>query len=275
MPELPEVETVKRTLQQLVSGKTISSITVSLPKIIKEPDSPELFKELLKGQTIRQMGRRGKFLLFYFDDFVLLSHLRMEGRYGVYQKEEPVEKHTHVIFHFTDDTELRYRDVRTFGTMHLYRISDIEKAPSLLKLGIEPFDPQFTPDELRKRMEGRKSHIKSLLLNQEIIAGLGNIYVDECLFQARIHPQKNPSQLKVQDWYNLHEAIVDVLQRSISLGGSSVKSYVNGQGEEGKFQYTLNVYQKTGEPCRVCGTCIVRIIVSGRGTHFCPHCQPE
>lgn len=275
MPELPEVETVKRTLQQLVSGKTISSITVSLPRIIKEPDNPDLFRELLKGQTIRKMGRRGKFLKFYFDDFVLLSHLRMEGRYGLYRKDEPIEKHTHVIFHFTDETELRYRDVRTFGTMHLYKLGEEEQAPSLIKLGIEPLDPCFTPNELRQRMLGRTSKIKSLLLNQEIVAGLGNIYVDECLFQAKIHPEKNPSQLKDKDWIQLHDSIVDVLTRSISLGGSSVKSYVNGQGEEGMFQHTLKVYQKKGEPCVECGTPIVRTIVSGRGTHYCPQCQPE
>ncbi|HBI04791.1 MAG TPA: DNA-formamidopyrimidine glycosylase [Paenibacillaceae bacterium] len=275
MPELPEVETVRRTLQQLVSGKTISSITVSLPRIIKEPDNPELFIELLKGQTIRKMGRRGKFLKFYFDDFVLLSHLRMEGRYGVYGKEEQVEKHTHVIFHFTDETELRYRDVRTFGTMHLYKQGDEEKAPSLAKLGLEPLDPQFTPDELQRRMKGRTSKIKALLLNQEIVAGLGNIYVDECLYQAKIHPEKTPSQLKEKDWTLLHHSIVDVLSRSITLGGSSVKSYVNGQGEEGKFQHTLKVYQKKGEPCAECGTPIVRTVVSGRGTHYCPQCQLE
>lgn len=275
MPELPEVETVKRTLQQLVSGKTISSITVSLPRIIKEPDHPELFMELLKGQTIRKIGRRGKFLKFYFDDFVLLSHLRMEGRYGLYREDEPIEKHTHVIFHFIDGTELRYRDVRTFGTMHLYNLGDEEQAPSLAKLGIEPLDSCFTPDELKRRMKGRTSKIKSLLLNQEIVAGLGNIYVDECLYQAKIHPEKIPAQLGEQDWSSLHHAIVDVLTRSISLGGSSVKSYVNGQGEEGKFQHVLKVYQKKGEPCAECGTPIVRTIVSGRGTHFCPQCQPE
>lgn len=275
MPELPEVETVKRTLQQLVSGKTISSITVSLPRIIKEPDNPALFMELLRGQTIRKIGRRGKFLKFYFDDFVLLSHLRMEGRYGVFGKDEPVEKHTHVIFHFKDDTELRYRDVRTFGTMHLYKVEDEEKAPSLAKLGPEPLDSRFTPDELRKRMKGRTSKIKALLLNQEIVAGLGNIYVDECLYQAKIHPEKVPSQLMDQDWSCLHHSIVDVLSRSISLGGSSVKSYVNGQGEEGAFQHTLKVYQKKGEPCVECGTLIVRTVVSGRGTHYCPQCQPQ
>lgn len=274
MPELPEVETIKRTLEQLLSGKKISSVTVSLPRIIKEPQDPHLFSQLLQGQQIHKMGRRGKFLKFYLDDFVLLSHLRMEGRYGLYAKEEPIEKHTHVIFHFTDETELRYRDVRTFGTMHLFEKGQEEQVPPLKKLGMEPLSSSFTPQQLMSLMTGRTGTLKALLLNQEIITGLGNIYVDECLFQAGIHPEKRPYQLVEADWVRLQEAIVDVLSRSISLGGSSVKSFVNGQGKEGQFQHTHKVYQRTGEPCVVCGTPIVRMVLAGRGTHYCPRCQP-
>lgn len=274
MPELPEVETIKRTLQQLVSGKKIASVTVSLPRIVKKPEDFLLFSHLLEGQTIQGIERRGKFLKFILVDFVLVSHLRMEGRYGLYTHTEPVEKHTHVIFHFTDQTELRYRDVRTFGTMHLFTRGEEDRELPLKKLGIEPLDPGFSAGALKQIMQGRTGTIKALLLNQELVTGLGNIYVDESLFLAGIYPEKRPNQLSENDWGKLYHAIVDVLSRSISLGGSSVKSYVNGQGETGSFQHTLKVYQRTGKACEVCGTPIERTVVTGRGTHYCPLCQP-
>ncbi|WCK55522.1 DNA-formamidopyrimidine glycosylase [Aneurinibacillus sp. Ricciae_BoGa-3] len=275
MPELPEVETIRRTLNRLVAGKTIESVTVGLPRLIKEPDDSMEFSSRLSGQTIHGIGRRGKFLIFELDDDVLVSHLRMEGRYGLYQAGEPVEKHTHVIFHFTDGTQLRYRDVRTFGTMHLFAKGREESGPPLYKLGPEPLDASFTAKVLKQSMIHRTSKIKPLLLNQEILVGLGNIYVDEALFRARLHPEKTPEELSDSDWERLYHAIVEVLRESISLGGSSIKSYVNGQGETGQFQHTLQVYGRKGEPCVVCGTPIEKSVVGGRGTHICPVCQPR
>ncbi|WP_027414774.1 DNA-formamidopyrimidine glycosylase [Aneurinibacillus terranovensis] len=275
MPELPEVETIRRTLSTLVTGKVISNVEVGLPRLIKKPDDKLEFVERLKGQTILSISRRGKFLKFYLDDFVLVSHLRMEGRYGLYKTGEPVEKHTHVIFQFTDGTELRYKDVRTFGTMHLFVKGQEELEPPLYKLGPEPLDENFTPGLLKERLIHRKSKIKPLLLNQEILVGLGNIYVDEALFQAGIHPEKGPDELTDNQWNKLHQAIVGVLTESISLGGSSIKSYVNGQGKEGNFQHTLKAYGRTGESCVVCGTPIEKSVVGGRGTHICPTCQPR
>lgn len=275
MPELPEVETVRRTLNQLVAGKTIADVIVRLPRLIKAPDDTMQFIELLKGQSIQEIGRRGKFLLFYLDDVVLISHLRMEGRYGLYHIEDEVEKHTHVIFRFTDGFELRYKDVRTFGTMHLFERGQELAGPPLHKLGPEPLDAAFSPRVLKERLQHRRSKIKPLLLNQEIIVGLGNIYVDEALFQAGVHPEKVPSELTDEQWQKLYHAIVDILQQSISLGGSSIKSYVNGQGESGSFQHTLRAYGRTGEACFVCGAPIERSVVGGRGTHTCPNCQPR
>jgi formamidopyrimidine-DNA glycosylase len=275
MPELPEVETIRRTLNRLVAGKTIESVIVGLPRLIKEPDDALEFIARLRGQTIHEIGRRGKFLTFQLDDYVLVSHLRMEGRYGLYKAADPVEKHTHVRFHFNDGTELRYRDVRTFGTMHLFTKGREQEVPPLYKLGPEPLDASFTPDVLKERMVHRKSKIKPLLLNQEILVGLGNIYVDEALFRARLHPEKTPAELTDMDWHNLHHAIMDVLTESISLGGSSIKSYVNGQGETGQFQHTLQVYGRKEEPCVICGAPIEKSVVGGRGTHICPECQPR
>lgn len=275
MPELPEVETVVRTLQTLVKGKRIERISVTLPRIIRLPDDVEAFKAQLTGQTIHEIKRRAKFIQFILDQDVLISHLRMEGRYGLYQAEEPVEKHTHVIFHFTDGTELRYRDVRQFGTMDVLPLGMETTTGPLAKLGVEPLDESFTADVLRDLLKNRPTKIKPLLLNQECIVGLGNIYVDESLFKAGIHPERPASQLTGKHVKKLHKSIVDTLAEAVEQGGSSIKSYVNGQGEMGMFQQSLLVYGRKDEPCVHCGTQIVRFVVGGRGTHICPKCQKK
>jgi len=275
MPELPEVETVVRTLRKLVLGKTIRDVSVHLPRIVRMPDDVEEFKAQLAGQTIREIKRRAKFIQFVLDRDLLISHLRMEGRYGVYQVDEPVEKHTHVIFHFTDGSELRYRDVRQFGTMDLMPLGKETEIGPLVKLGVEPLDELFTPEMLRQILKGKTTKIKPLLLNQEWIVGLGNIYVDEALFRAGIHPEKPAGKLTRKQVEKLHESIVATLQEAVEQGGTSVKSYVNGQGEMGMFQQYLHVYGRKGEPCTICATPIVRFVVGGRGTHICPKCQKK
>lgn len=273
MPELPEVETVRRTLIELVAGKRIQSVTVRLPRIIQRPAEPEQFADALVGHTIQTVERRGKFLRIILDGLVLVSHLRMEGRYGVFPSEEPIELHTHVIFHFEDGTDLRYKDVRQFGTMHLFEEGQELELPPLNKLGIEPLEPAFTLEALRGKLEKRATKIKPLLLNQEHIVGLGNIYVDEALFQARIHPERTPNTLKPAEWKRLYEAIRSTLGNAVEAGGSSIKSYVNGQGEMGMFQHQLLVYGKKDEPCPTCSRPIHKFVVGGRGTHICNKCQ--
>ncbi|GED60825.1 DNA-formamidopyrimidine glycosylase [Brevibacillus formosus] len=273
MPELPEVETVVRTLRGLVMGKTIERVSVHLARIVRQPDDVEAFKSLLVGQTIQDIQRRAKFIQFFLNEDVLVSHLRMEGRYGVYQADDPVEKHTHVVFHFTDGTELRYRDVRQFGTMDLFPKGKETTVGPLAKLGVEPLDKSFTPEVLGKLLKGRSTKIKPLLLNQECIVGLGNIYVDESLFKAGIHPEKPAGKLTDKEVNRLHESIVSTLQEAVEQGGSSIKSYVNGQGEMGMFQQSLLVYGRKDEACTKCGTEIIRFVVGGRGTHICPDCQ--
>ncbi|MFF0828234.1 DNA-formamidopyrimidine glycosylase [Brevibacillus sp. NPDC003359] len=273
MPELPEVETVVRTLRGLVMGKTIERVSVHLARIVRQPDDVEAFKALLVGQTIQDIQRRAKFIQFFLNEDVLVSHLRMEGRYGMYQADDPVEKHTHVVFHFTDGTELRYRDVRQFGTMDLFPKGKETAVGPLAKLGVEPLDKSFTPEVLGKLLKGRSTKIKPLLLNQECIVGLGNIYVDESLFKAGIHPEKPAGKLTDKEVIRLHESIVSTLQEAVEQGGSSIKSYVNGQGEMGMFQQSLLVYGRKDEACTKCGAEIVRFVVGGRGTHICPQCQ--
>lgn len=273
MPELPEVETVTRTLRELVKGKTIHEVQVHLPRIIQRPAEIEQFCAALAGHTIIDVLRRGKFIRIVLDGLVLVSHLRMEGRYGVFRQDEPVEKHTHVIFSFTDGTQLRYKDVRQFGTMHLFKEGEELNELPLRKLGVEPLSEQFTAELLRSKLQKRSSKIKPLLLNQELIVGLGNIYVDEALHVAKIHPERTPDSLSKQEWSKLHQAIVDTLTSAVEAGGSSIKSYVNGQGEMGMFQQQLLAYGRENQPCSSCGTMITKFVVGGRGTHICPRCQ--
>lgn len=273
MPELPEVETVRRTLNTLITGKTIDHVTVKLPRILQKPADPDLFAIRLMGRTFQKVERRGKFLRLILDGLVLVSHLRMEGRYGLYDKDTPNEAHTHVIFHFTDGTELRYKDVRQFGTMHLFLPEEELQAPPLNKLGLEPLEPEFTLEVFRGALGKRSTKIKPLLLNQEVVVGLGNIYVDEALHTAGIHPETPACDLKKKEQELLHLAIVQTLSAAVEAGGSSIKSYVNGQGEMGLFQHLLKVYGRTGEPCGTCGSPIEKSVVAGRGTHVCPRCQ--
>ncbi|WP_314586871.1 DNA-formamidopyrimidine glycosylase [Paenibacillus terrigena] len=275
MPELPEVETVTRTLNQLIVGKTIERVTVSLPRIIQRPDDVLQFAYLLEGHTFQQVERRGKFLRLVLDGLVLVSHLRMEGRYGMYRSDEPVEKHTHVIFHFTDQTELRYKDVRQFGTMHLFEPGQEFAMAPLNKLGLEPLDEQFTFEKFRAVIGKRATLIKPTLLNQAYVVGIGNIYVDEALFRAGIHPEVKTNTLSDEQLEAIYHAVIATLQEAVEAGGSSIKSYVNGQGEMGMFQQYLKIYGRKDEPCVNCGTAIVKTVVGGRGTHYCPHCQPD
>jgi formamidopyrimidine-DNA glycosylase len=275
MPELPEVETVRRTLLQLVKNKTIADVDVGWPKMIKEPDDVERFVQLLKGQTIEDIGRRGKFLLFVLNDYVLVSHLRMEGRYGLYQPTDEKTKHTHVVFSFTDGSELRYADVRKFGTMHLFAKGAEHVAMPLAQLGVEPFSEQFTVELLEQAYAKTTRAIKTALLDQKTVVGLGNIYVDEALFRSGIHPERKASSLSKEEYQNLHKEIKRTLKEAIEAGGSSIKSYVNGQGEIGMFQQQLHVYGRKQQPCHHCDTAIEKIVVGGRGTHYCPNCQPR
>lgn len=275
MPELPEVETIRKTLIPLVSDKTIEKVEVYWPKIVKVPDDVEKFKLLLQGQTIQNIGRRGKFLLFYFNDVVLVSHLRMEGKYRVVPSHEPNEKHTHVIFKFTNGEDLRYNDVRKFGTMHVFPIGQEFENEPLKKLGPEPFDEFFSRDYLYEKLGKTERPIKAVLLDQTVVTGLGNIYVDETLFRAQIHPSKKASQLTKAEVERIHDESILTLSDAVKQGGTTIRSYVNGQGEMGMFQQELFVYGQENKDCKRCGNLILKTKVAGRGTHICPDCQKE
>lgn len=273
MPELPEVETVRKTLVELVKGKTIHRVEIHWPKIIKKPLEIEQFKDALVGQTIIDIDRRGKFLKFILTDYVLVSHLRMEGRYGVHQPEEPFDKHTHVIFSLEEHSQLRYRDVRKFGTMHLFKKGEEESSLPLSQLGVEPFSEEFTIDYLQKKLAKTNRKIKVALLDQSIVVGLGNIYVDEALFRSAIHPERIAKELTGEELSVLQREIVLTLSEAVAQGGSTVRSYVNTQGQIGMFQNQLFVYGRTNEPCTKCGVPLTKTVVGGRGTHYCTNCQ--
>lgn len=273
MPELPEVETVCRTLQQLTVGRKIQSVDVYLPRIIRRPADPNLFCQHLLGQTILSIKRRAKYICFEFDSLYMISHLRMEGRYGLHHADDPFEKHTHVVFKFEDNSELRYRDVRQFGTMDIVKREQLNTLPPLTGLGIEPLETSFTSKALREILGRKSGKIKPLLLNQSYIVGLGNIYVDEALHAAGVNPEQPADSISAVKWKALHTAIVMTLNAAVDAGGSSIKSYVNGQGEIGLFQHQFQVYGRQGEPCQKCSDEIVKTVLAGRGTHWCPRCQ--
>ncbi|MFD2211130.1 DNA-formamidopyrimidine glycosylase [Virgibacillus halophilus] len=273
MPELPEVETIKNTLKQLVIHKTIEDVTIQWPKIIKRPGDTAAFRMDLLGQSILNIHRRGKFLLFELDDYTLVSHLRMEGKYSVHQKEEKVKKHTHVIFTFTDQTELRYNDVRKFGTMHLFpKGMELTESP-LNKLGPDPFDEAFTLDYFYQKLQHTNRLIKAVLLDQSVVAGLGNIYVDETLFKAGILPTRRADTLSKKETAAIRSQAIATITNAVAKGGSTIRSYVNSQGNMGMFQLELYVYGQENKPCKDCGCEIVKMKVAGRGTHVCLHCQ--
>ncbi|MGM0843984.1 MAG: DNA-formamidopyrimidine glycosylase [Bacillota bacterium] len=273
MPELPEVETVRRTLTELVTGKRIHSVSVFWAKMVKLPDEVEEFKLSLQGETIQGVDRRGKFLILRTDHYSLVSHLRMEGRYGVFPGEEPVEKHTHVIFHFEDGSELRYKDVRKFGTMHLFPKGEETINLPLSHLGPEPFSTDFTVKHLTEKLAKTERSVKAVLLDQTVLVGLGNIYVDEALYRSGIHPARKANSIKKAQLKKLHKEIIDTLSEAVEQGGSTIRSYVNSQGQIGMFQQQLFVYGRKNEECRTCGNLIEKNVTAGRGTHFCSNCQ--
>lgn len=278
MPELPEVESVRKGLEEMVVGETIDKVEVRWPRIIESPEQHEFAKRLM-GQTIETVRRRGKFLLFYFTNDVLISHLRMEGKYQIVEPEKDGrlprrDKHMHILFHLKSGRKLIYHDVRKFGRMSLVEKGTEFTHKSLMKLGPEPTREDFQLEEMQEFLKRRKKAIKGVLLDQQMVVGLGNIYADEVLFHAKIHPLTPANTLTDAEEIRLHEATIEIMTNAIKSGGTTIRTYLNAFGDEGSYQNQLKVYGKNGEACPNCGTEILKIKVAGRGTHFCPVCQP-
>ncbi len=288
MPELPEVETYVRALAPLLRGKTVLAAEVRWPRTIAAPDA-SLFPDLIRGRRFVSFGRRGKYMLFGLDSSeTLVVHLRMTGELRLLAPtapreehvpptsapcsvtvKEPVDKHTHVRFELDTGEELRYRDPRKFGRIWL--VADAETVVG--KLGPEPLAAEFAPQSLAQALARRKAAVKGLLLNQTVVAGVGNIYADEALFRAQIDPRRAGGQLAAEEITRLHQALRDVLQAGIEAQGSSLRNYAPPTGGKGAFQEQFQVFRRGGEPCFHCNTPISRIVLNQRSTHFCPACQ--
>ena len=272
MPELPEVETVKETLKRKVIGKKINRVIVRYPNIVEEPSVDE-FKNLLVGQTINDFSRRGKWIIFHLDNYYLLSHLRMEGKYFLKNIDDEITKHQHVIFEFTDNTSLRYQDVRKFGKMYLITKDKLEECKPIKELGLEPWSKDLSSSYLKEKYLDKKIPIKSVLLNQSIITGIGNIYADEILFLSKINPYKKPKELSNTELNNIIKNTKEVLEEAIKKGGTTIRSYTSDEGITGMFQNDLYVHQREGEKCRICNSIIIKDKIGGRGTYYFPKCQ--
>ena len=271
MPELPEVETVKNVLIPIVKGRTIKNIDVNRKTII-QGDSEE-FKKYFKNETFLDITRIGKFLIFHLThDKVLISHLRMEGKYYEFLESEKDSKYARVVFHLDGDKKLCYDDSRSFGIMIATTEDNYLKEKEIAKLGPEPFmidDVSF----LFEASKGKKIPIKSNLLDQSLMTGLGNIYVDEVLYASRIHPLTPSYLISLDEWKNIVENSKKILNIAIEMGGSTIKSYHPGKDIDGNFQTRIKIYGKSGEECPICHSTYRFIKVGGRGTTFCPKCQ--
>lgn len=274
MPELPEVETYVRDLTPLLRGRTVKGVTILWPRIVAAPTLDEFMHHLI-GQQFTTFGRRGKYMLLGLaSGDTLIVHLRMTGRVLVYDQPVMPDKHTHAVLDLADGGQVHYQDSRKFG--RLWLVAD--PASVLHKLGEEPLTTTFGADYLAEKLVGRSTSIKALLLDQTVVAGVGNIYADESLFLAGIHPTRPGNTLRPAEIETLSKAIQTVLTRAIeqhgsSLGRSSVQNYARPSGEAGEFQEEHKVFQRTGQPCVRCGAPIQRIVVTQRSTHFCPTCQ--
>lgn len=267
MPELPEVETVASELRSLIIGKTISRVQIFWQKTWQE-QNPVL---PLTGQTITAIERKGKFIIIHLSVSYLVVHLRMTGQLLFRNNGESEEdnKHIHVKLFFNDETALFFKDTRKFGRI----IHTGNPGPVLGRLGWDALNPTLTPAQFRKLLDQKKMNIKAFLLSQAYIAGLGNIYADESLFRAGIHPASMTHKIPLKRIGLLFETIQDVLNQAIRNMGSTISDYRDSFGNSGKNQYFFKVYQRQGETCQQCSSLIRKTRVAGRGTHFCPGCQ--
>ena len=272
MPELPEVETVRQGLKKLLLGRIIKRVCVYYDGIIEYPSVLE-FTSNIENQKINDIDRYGKWLIFVLDDYYLLSHLRMEGKYFIKDASDELNKHEHVVFKLDDGSELRYMDVRKFGKMHLIPKDKIKDIGPLIDLGLEPWDKKLNVSYLRDKYKNKKLPIKSVLLDQSIIVGIGNIYADEILFLAKINPYTRAMDLDENNLFNIIKYTRKVLERAISEGGTTIRSYSSVNGVHGLFQQELNVHSRESEQCPSCGNKIVKVKIGGRGTYYCDKCQ--
>jgi len=272
MPEWPEVGVVKESLKTKLLKKKINQVDVYWDNIIATPISE--FKKNIVGQTINDITRYGKYLIFVLDDFALIVHLRMEGKFFYRNSDDEKSKHEHVIFHF-DEFELRYHDTRKFGKMYLLKKEDLWNEKPLCNLGLEPYDKLLTSDYLYEKLQNKNIPIKTTLLDQNIMVGIGNIYADEILFLEKDNPCRKSSEVTKEECEKIINAMRITFDKALKMGGTTIRSYTSEEGVHGRFQQELLVHTKHNLPCPVCKTTIEKIVVGGRGTNYCPNCQEK
>lgn len=279
MPELPEVEVVRRDLEKEIVGKKIKKVEVRNTKnamrAIRRHKRRKEFEDALAGLKITKIDRRGKYILTHLNGKILVSHLGMSGQLSLTKASAAQENHTHVVIHFTIGGQLRFVDPRTFGEMFVTEKGELGEVKELQNLGIDPLEQALTWQYFSKTLEEKKTKLKALLMDQKFICGLGNIYSDEILFAAGLRFDRPSNELSSQEVRRLYRAIQEILQEAIRFRGTSAddEQYKDLYGELGEFQTQLKVYQREGQPCRRCRTPVERARWSNRSTFFCPQCQ--
>ncbi len=274
MPEKPEVITVVNSLKNKIIGKKIVGCNIYWDNIIAYPTTDKFKKEII-SQKINDITTRGKFIVISLDDYSLLIHLRMEGKFFFRNNNDSINKHEHVELIFNDNTSFRYHDTRKFGKMYLIPIEDTYKVKPLSELGLEYDDKNLTKDYLYNKIHNKNLPIKTVLLDQSIITGIGNIYDDEVLFLSKINPNRKASSITIDECNSIIKNTKKVLDKAITLGGTTIKSFTSSEGVHGLFQNELLVHGKSGQKCPNCGTIIKKIRIGGRGTSYCEKCQKE
>lgn len=294
MPELPEVETIRRGLEPRLRGRTVVRAEVRLKKQVRGLTAAA-FERGIRGRRVEAIQRRAKFMLFRLSGSkTLLVHLGMSGQLSYWQKglkdsenflvspltglqrspgQHPVDKHTHVLLHLDGGDRVQYRDIRQFGYLSLLDTDGVAGLPSMQRLGLEPLGPDFTFEAFSKSLRGRRGMLKALLLNQSAVVGLGNIYADEACFEAGLNPRQTVERIGSAGRRRLFEAVVAVLERSLGSGGTTFRDYRRSDGSHGLNQENLKAYGRVGRPCLNCGATLKKTLVSQRGTVFCPRCQ--
>jgi formamidopyrimidine-DNA glycosylase len=273
MPELPEVETICRSLAPHLTGRILAEVEARAAGL-RRPFPSAAVLHGLAGQRILRLERRAKYLLWHLDGGgVLVIHLGMSGRLRYHAQPSPAESHTHLIFHFSGGSQLHFRDPRRFGSLDLAAPGELSALPALRDLGLEPLSPDFTPEFLHARLAATQRTVKGLIMDQRVVVGVGNIYANEALHKAGIHPLRTGCTLQAEESAALHAAIVAILQQAVERGGTTLTDYRNGIGEPGFFQLDLAVYGRKEEACPRCGGRIARLVQEGRSSFVCEACQ--
>lgn len=280
MPELPEIEVLRRSLAPHLVGERVVSAEVREPRLRERVRPRELAS--LASLTVRALGRRSKYLLIYLEGpsspaRTLVVHLGMSGRLTLASRSEPAEAHEHVVLHLASGRTLRFRDPRRFGLLRVVPTDRLARDPHFADLGLEPLAAEASADlsgaDLARAARTRRGPVKSFLMDASVVVGVGNIYATESLFRAGVHPRRSVARLSPARWDRLAAAIVAVLRQAIAQGGTTLNDFADGEGRSGYFQVSLSAYGREGEPCLACGTPIRRIVQSGRSTYYCPACQ--